>query len=191
MEVFKSMGAVQKDLSTMGIGKNGRNERQRFDFRQIDDIYNVLGPLLAKHDLLIIPNTLKSECKTLTSANGSPVYYARVKNEYNFISTKDGSEYKASYTGEAMDSYDKGLNKANTACLKYFLFHAFQIPLIGSDADSDSIETDKRIAHLMSATSHDQLNQFFEEVTRGLSDQAYFNQLRQVAIKKVGELDAE
>jgi len=79
MEVFKSMGAVQKELSTMGIGKNGRNERQRFDFRKIDDLYNVLGPLLAKHDLLIIPNTLKSECKTLTSSNGTPVYMRGLK----------------------------------------------------------------------------------------------------------------
>ena len=50
-EVYAAINAIQNDLSKEGITKDKRNQAQGYNFRGIDDVYNALSPLLAKHGL--------------------------------------------------------------------------------------------------------------------------------------------
>jgi hypothetical protein len=47
--VYSAICRVIFDLSHEGIAKNNRNQAQGYNFRGIDDVYNVLSPLLARH----------------------------------------------------------------------------------------------------------------------------------------------
>jgi hypothetical protein len=138
MKVYQSINAVQKELSTVGITKDRTNTQgSGYKFRGIDDVYNAIAPLLAKHGLCILPRVLARECVERLSKNGGALFYVTVEVEFDFVSAEDGSKHTVKTLGEAMDSGDKATNKAMSAAYKYAAFQAFSIPT-ESDNDADA-----------------------------------------------------
>lgn len=137
--VYRAINAVQADLSVAGISKDRTNQFDKYQFRGIDDVYNALAPLLAKHGLCILPRILKREVVERESQKGGALFYITVEAEFDFVSAEDGSKHVVRTFGEAMDRGDKGTNKAMSAAYKYAAFQAFSIPTEGdNDADSAS-----------------------------------------------------
>lgn len=142
MKVYQAINAVQAALSVDGIGKNRHNTQgSGFYFRGIDDVYNALSPLLAKHGLVIIPRMLARTCEERASKAGGALFVVTVEAEFDFVSAEDGSKATARTFGEAMDSGDKATNKAMSAAYKYAAFQTFSIPTEGNpDADAETHE---------------------------------------------------
>jgi len=116
MKVYKAINAVQAELSSVGITKDRRNmQGSGYNFRGIDDVYNAIAPLLAKHSLCILPRVLTRECVERASKSGGALFYVTVE----------------------VDSGDKATNKAMSAAYKYAAFQAFSIPT-ESDNDADA-----------------------------------------------------
>ena len=145
MKVFQAINAVQAALSQDGIGKNRKNSQgSGYMFRGIDDVYNALSPLLARHALVIIPRMLARTCEERQSKAGGALFYVTVEAEFDFVSAEDGSKATARTFGEAMDSGDKATNKAMSAAYKYAAFQTFAIPTEGNpDADAETHEVAK------------------------------------------------
>jgi hypothetical protein len=147
MEVYKAINAVQADLCAEGITKNRRNQAQSYNFRGIDDVYNALSPLLAKHGLCILPRILVRTCDERTTKNGGSMFYVTVEAEFDFVAASDGSKHVVRTFGEAMDSADKATNKAMSAAYKYAAFQAFAIPTEGdNDADAHTPQVTAKAA---------------------------------------------
>ena len=125
MEIIKKIAAIMSEIGA--IEKNRRNPQQGYSFRGIDDIYNALQPLLAKHGVVIIPNVIEQHREEREGRNGGALIYSILKVEFSFIAT-DGSSIKAVTIGEAMDSGDKSCNKAMSAAMKYACLEVFCIP---------------------------------------------------------------
>jgi len=137
MKVYKAINAVQSELSTIGIVKDKRNQQGAgYNFRGIDDVYNAIAPLLAKHGLCILPRVLARECVERVSKSGGALFYVTVDAEFDFVSAEDGTKHTVKTFGEAMDSGDKATNKAMSAAYKYACFQAFSIPTESRD-DAD------------------------------------------------------
>lgn len=137
MQVYKAINAVQSELSVIGIVKDKRNgQGAGYNFRGIDDVYNAIAPLLAKHGLCILPRVLTRECIERTSKSGGALFYITVEAEFDFVSSEDGTKHTVKTFGEAMDSGDKATNKAMSAAYKYACFQAFSIPTESRD-DAD------------------------------------------------------
>ena len=137
MEVYKAINKVQAALAKSGITKDRRNSQQGYNFRGIDDVYNVLSPLLAEHGLCILPRCLDRICVERATKSGGIMNYVTVDAEFDFVSAVDGSKHTVRTFGEAMDSADKATNKAMSAAYKYAAFQAFAIPTEG-DNDADA-----------------------------------------------------
>ena len=60
-KVYAAIAAVSAELATTGISKDRKNEQQGYKFRGIDDVYNAIAPLMAKHKLVILPRMLSRE----------------------------------------------------------------------------------------------------------------------------------
>jgi hypothetical protein len=136
IQVYKAINAVQLELSTIGITKDRKNAQQGYQFRGIDDIYNVVSPLLAKNGLCILPRMLSRVVTERTTSKGGVLIYVTVEAEFDFVASEDGSMHTIKTYGEAMDSADKATNKAMSAAYKYACLQAFAIPTEG-DNDSD------------------------------------------------------
>lgn len=141
MKIYQCINAVQTELAATGITKDKRNQQQGYAFRGIDDVFNALSPLLAKHQLCILPRMLSRECAERQTKNGGALFYTTVEAEFDFVCVEDGSKHTVKTYGEAMDSADKSTNKAMSAAYKYAAFLAFAIPTEGdNDADAHTHE---------------------------------------------------
>ena len=140
MKVYQAINAVQKALAKCGISKDRKNSQGTgYMFRGIDDVYNVVSPLLAENGLCILPRVLSRQCEERQSKNGGALFYVTVEVEFDFVSSEDASKHTVKTFGEAMDSGDKATNKAMSAAYKYAAFQAFAIPTEGdNDADSQT-----------------------------------------------------
>ncbi len=141
MKVYQAINAVQAALATEGISKSRKNVQQGYSFRGIDEVYNALAPLLAKHGLCILPRCTERACVERQSAKGGALFYVTVRADFDFVSSEDGSKHTITTYGEAMDSGDKATNKAMSAAYKYAAMQAFSIPTEGdNDADGHTHE---------------------------------------------------
>ena len=166
MEVYKAIAAVQGELAKVGIGKDGTNAQQKYKFRGIDQVYNVLSPLLAKHGLCILPRMLSRDVVERRSGNGTALFYVTLEAEFDFVATADGSKHTVRTFGEAMDSGDKATNKAMSAAYKYAAFQAFAIPTEGdNDADATTHEVQAN-----NAINEDQFRELLDLVERTDTD---------------------
>ena len=139
--IYLAINKVQSDLAKEGITKDRRNQAQGYSFRGIDDCYNTIAPLLAKHGLCILPRVLDRQVREVTNQKGTVLFYTSVHVEYDFVCAADGSKHTISMYGEAMDSGDKSTNKAMSAAYKYAVMQAFSIPTEGdNDAEGQTHE---------------------------------------------------
>ena len=184
MKIYKAINAVQTELSTIGITKDRTNSQgSGYKFRGIDDVYNAISPLLAKHGLCILPRVLTRECVERISKSGGALFYVTVEVEFDFVSAEDGSKHTVKTFGEAMDSGDKATNKAMSAAYKYAAFQAFSIPT-ESDNDADAVThvvQSQPAPKVTDATINALLDDIAESNTHGDLREAFFQ-----AIKKVG-----
>ncbi|MDE6257298.1 MAG: ERF family protein [Muribaculaceae bacterium] len=123
--IYAALASIMEE--TKAIGKTEKNQQQNFMFRGIDNIMNELHDLFAKHKVFILPEIIDYAVSEKVTKSGSLMYYTRAKICYHFM-TIDGSEVTATNVGEAMDSGDKGMNKAMSASLKYALMQMLLIP---------------------------------------------------------------
>lgn len=144
--VYPAIAAVMAALAKEGIAKDRRNTQgSGYNFRGIDDIYNVLSSILAEHQLVIIPRVIAREQVERVSKQGGALFYTTVEVEFDLISAADGSSHTARTVGEAMDSGDKSSNKAMSAAYKYMAFQTFCIPVVGeNDADAETHDVTPR-----------------------------------------------
>lgn len=143
--VYQTIAAVMRDISKEGIAKGRKNAQQGYNFRGIDDVYNVLSPILAHHGLVILPRVIHREQVERQTAKGGALFYTTLTVEFDFVSADDGSKHTVTTIGEAMDSADKSANKAMSAAYKYACFQTFAIPTEG-DNDADAHTHEVRIA---------------------------------------------
>lgn len=125
------------------IKKEKKNQQQGFMFRGIDDMMNSLHGLFAKHGVFIIPIVESYDVKERPTKSGGINYFTHAVITFNFTA-QDGSFISIKNVGEAMDSGDKGMNKAMSIALKYALMQAFLIPTEDiADPDAEVAEETK------------------------------------------------
>lgn len=123
--IYAALASIMEE--TKAIGKTERNQQQNFMFRGIDNVMNELHGLFAKYKVFILPDVLNYEVSEKVTKSGSIMYYTRAKICFHFMAI-DGSEVTITNVGEAMDSGDKGMNKAMSVALKYALMQMLLIP---------------------------------------------------------------
>ena len=139
--VYQLIAAVAAEMASEGISKGRKNKDQGYTFRGIDDVYNALAPVLAKHGLVVLPRCLVRTVTERQTRNGGTLFSVVVESEFDFVSSHDGSRHTVKTFGEAMDSADKATNKAMSAAYKYAAFQTFCIPTEG-DNDADGATPD-------------------------------------------------
>lgn len=136
--IYSSICAVMGEIGA--IKKEKKNQQQGFMYRGIDDVMNVLNPLMVKHKIFVVPEILEHEREERQTAKGTNLIYSICKMRYTFCSD-DGSSISAVVIGEGMDSGDKATNKAMAIAMKYAMFQVFCIPTEEMiDPDGETLE---------------------------------------------------
>lgn len=137
--IYKAISGVIADIGA--VGKDGMNTQQKYRFRSIDDVYNVLNPALAKNKVFIVPEILEERREIRNMKSGAECTFVICKIKYTFYA-EDGSFIEAIVIGEGMDYGDKATNKAMAIGYKYVCFQVFCIPTedLTDDPDKESPE---------------------------------------------------
>jgi hypothetical protein len=135
--IFEAIPAILADVEA--ISKNRRNQQQGYQFRGIDDVYNAVHPLLAKHKVFPTCEIVSREVTERETKNGGVLFYVNIKAKYTLWAS-DGSNVVTEAWGEAMDSGDKASNKAMSAAYKYALFQLLCIPTEAVDSEQETHE---------------------------------------------------
>ena len=124
-KIYAAMAAIMKE--TDAIGKDQRNQQQGFQYRGIDDVYNAMHHVLAKHGVFMTPEVLEKSREERTNKNGTVLAFTIMRMKYTFYA-EDGSNVSCTVEGEGMDSGDKSSNKAMAVAHKYAMLQTFCIP---------------------------------------------------------------
>lgn len=120
------------------ISKDRRNQQQGFNFRGIDDVYNALHPLLAKHGVFSTTEVILERTEERQTKSGGNLIYRILTVKFTFYAG-DGTHVESVIIGEGMDSGDKASNKAMAIAHKYALLQLLAIPTEDAkDPDSES-----------------------------------------------------
>lgn len=136
------IGAICEIMNAIAAIKKGKtSDHGGFKFRGIDDVMNVLAPLLRAHCVFITPKLVASTHNRYTSNGGGGLMNTVVEVEYVFTSAADGSTHVAGpIPGEGMDSGDKSTAKAMSVAMRTMLLQVFAIPTEDRDPDHDVYE---------------------------------------------------
>lgn len=178
MKIFKAMSDVMADMEA--IGKSQKNQQQGFQYRGIDQVYNTLHPLLAKHRVFTTPEVLDKNREERTNKNGTILAFVTLRIKYTFW-CEDGSNVSCVVEGEGMDSGDKASNKAMAIAHKYALLQTFCIPTEDMpDPDAQTYEVAPRQAKPAAPrVTPEQVKTLRETITRaGLDETTWCQSVR-------------
>ena len=122
--IFETINAVMEEIGA--VGKNSRNEKQKYMYRGVDDVMNALNPAFIKHKLFMVPEVVSQKREERQTANEKNLIYSVLSVKYTFYA-EDGSSIYTIVPGEGMDSGDKASNKAMSSAFKYACFQVFCI----------------------------------------------------------------
>ena len=122
--IFETINAVMEEIGA--VGKNSRNEKQKYMYRGVDDVMNALNPAFTKHKLFMVPEVVSQKREERQTANEKNLIYSVLSVKYTFYA-EDGSSIYTLVPGEGMDSGDKASNKAMSSAFKYACFQVFCI----------------------------------------------------------------
>ena len=135
-QINKAISAVMAGIAKTGIAKNMRNQQQGFNYRGIEAAMNELNPLLVANGITVTSKYSELQITERAKADGKATRFAIIKGAFVFAAD-DGSSVVAECYGEAMDSGDKAVTKAQSVAFRTALFQQFVVPTVAVDPESD------------------------------------------------------
>lgn len=123
--IFEAIPLIIADIGA--VGKDKKNQQQGFMYRGIDDVMNAISPVIAKYGVFVVPEILEESRNERATKSGGINFIVYLRIKFTFFAS-DGSSISAVTIGEAMDTADKGSNKAMAIAFKYACFQVFCIP---------------------------------------------------------------
>lgn len=117
MSIYEKLAKMRDEVGV--IEKLGRNDHHHYKYVRAEDVTHRARELFAEHGLLLIPDcTEHRRDGTLTV----------VRLRFNVIDVETGGGETFDWYGEGSDKQDKGVYKAYTGGIKYFLMNLLMIP---------------------------------------------------------------
>lgn len=137
MSVTQALSAVMEDVQA--VKKAQKNQQQGYSFRGIDSVMNAVGPVLRKHSVVIVPESVETHYRDAMTTTGKPAREVTVLVTYRAYGPA-GDSITIQSAGESLDSGDKGTPKAMSVAYRTALLQALTIPTDEPDPDSFSYE---------------------------------------------------
>lgn len=135
--------AAQNDICRIGIAKLGRASLggATVNYRGIEQAMNEMSPILVRHGITVTPRYSDLSISERAKAEGKATRFVTIKGSFIFAA-EDGSNVVSECYGEAMDSGDKAVIKAQSVAFRTALFQQFVIPTMAMDTELDDDNTD-------------------------------------------------
>jgi hypothetical protein len=130
---------VRRDIRAIGKGEQYNQSGTRFNFRGVDTVVNVFGPVTLKHGINVIPLTVEAEYGEKNTKSGSKMRECTVLTTWQILGPM-GDSFTVQTRGEALDTADKSTTKSQSVALRTLLLTLGLTPTNDPDPDSSYIE---------------------------------------------------
>lgn len=118
--IFALMPKAVADIKA--VGKDHRNDHQKYRYKSIDDFMAALNPVLSKYGITLVPQFKHHRLEQLVKG-----VRATCTLRLSWFAP-DGSCITTVHLGEGVDFGDKATNKAMAAALKYAILQTLCVP---------------------------------------------------------------
>lgn len=106
-------------------------------YRGIEAAMNEMSVILIGCGITVTPSYSDLVMYERAKAEGKATRFATIKGTFTFTAAEDGSCVKCETYGEAMDSGDKAVTKAQSVAFRTALFQQFVVPTMAMDPEED------------------------------------------------------
>lgn len=121
------------------VAKGDRNDHFGFNFRGIDAVVNAVGPVLRRHQVVVVPMVESIDYRQFVNPKKQTCGLALVTVRYRFHGPA-GDHLDAVVVGESIDTSDKAVPKAMSVAFRTALLQSLALPTTEPDPDSESPE---------------------------------------------------
>mgnify|MGYP002359367365 FL=1 len=140
-----SLLAAMTQVAKVGIAKTSRANLGggTVNYRGIEEAMNTMSVILIQCGITVTPEYSDLSVTERAKAEGKATRFCTLKGSFKFAA-EDGSSVTSTVYGEAMDSGDKCIVKAQSVAFRTALFQQFVVPTMALDpeADGDGDEDD-------------------------------------------------
>ena len=132
MNIYQKLIEVRKSCKYLKKDNTG----YKFDFVSSSQTLGSLRKAMDEQGLLLIPTVHESEIRDHATKQGAHEYFTILKMSFTWVnSDKPDEKINCLWTGQGLDSGEKGVGKALTYAEKYFLLKFFNIATDKDDPD--------------------------------------------------------
>lgn len=147
---------IAKIASEIGaIDKSGRNTQQGYKFIEYAVVAAEIRAKQAEVGVAIVPQIESYTCSEVRTAKGGAGFHYLLNMIFDVVNTDNPEDrMQVKWVGEATDYGDKGVNKAITSAVKYFVMRLYNISEKGEkEADEETPEVNEVVSTTESRAS--------------------------------------
>ncbi|WP_327671889.1 MULTISPECIES: ERF family protein [unclassified Streptomyces] len=130
---------VRREIRAIAKGEKYDSFGTKFNFRGVDTVVNVFGPVTLKHGVHIMSSKVEATYGEKQTKNGGKMRECSVLVTWTIMGPM-GDTLTLQTMGEALDTADKSTTKAQSVALRTLLLGFGLTPTHDRDPDSDRIE---------------------------------------------------
>lgn len=129
---------AMREIAKIGIAKTSKADfgGAKVSYRGIESAMNEMSLVLIKCGINVTPSYSDLVMFERAKGEGKATRFATVRGSFTFAAD-DGSSVKCETYGEAMDSGDKAVTKAQSVAFRTALFQQFVVPTMAMDPEED------------------------------------------------------
>jgi hypothetical protein len=130
---------VRRDIRAIGKGELYNQSGTRYNFRGVDTVVNVFGPVTARHGINVLPVSVEAEYGEKPTKSGGKMRECSVLTTWHIVGPM-GDHFAVQTRGEALDTADKATTKAQSVALRTLLLTLGLTPTNDPEPDASHIE---------------------------------------------------
>jgi hypothetical protein len=136
-KIHAALIEAMSEIAKTGIAKTEKASLggATVNYRGIEAAMNQMSVILIKCGITVTPSYSDLVMFERAKAEGKATRFATVKGAFTFTASEDGSYVKCEAYGEAMDSGDKAVTKAQSVAFRTALFQQFVVPTMAMDPE--------------------------------------------------------
>jgi hypothetical protein len=132
--LMTKLARIQGKLDS--VEKRGQHDYFNYPYLKIGDVYDALRPLMGEEGVSIVPHLRAWRHEPAKTSGGKETTRHTIEVDWAICDGESGDTEVVAMPGEALDSEDKGLQKALSASHKALLISVFQVS--GEDPEAGS-----------------------------------------------------
>jgi len=154
--VHVAWSRVMHDVQWLGKNRKG----DKYMYRGIDDVMNLVGPAFRKHGVMVIPTGIEPTFTVINTKSGASMNYCRATVQFT-VYGPTGDSFQATVLGEGFDTGDKSGSKAQSIALRTLLINGLAI-----QTNEPARDTEYGTQYEIATPAPPTADEYYTEITR-------------------------